>query len=313
MYVALFAAVCAAGVGEPVIKTPAPGGPVPQARLEAFDMDHDRAGTNHAFGPGSGSIFIFPYANDLHFRVSVGLPRAAALVRASLSHTMRGEAWTTFNDKTYPLVVYVDGKQVNRAYVEPVAQLPAGNTVLDLYAQLESQPFSGGVLALAFSDGSKVDLTLPAESPEMPVSAPLDGANMWLYELEARPPSVDAKDNRKWWKWKVMLGLANRQQVRAVRLTGLDGTVWAAGSKSPASARPLLVFHQGPGKEYLRNENTAGTAWPLKEPAVALQGPQLFMLYGERPKGTFPGARLQVEFVDGTSIETSMPALPWPR
>ncbi|MCX6803787.1 MAG: hypothetical protein NTY48_04430, partial [Candidatus Diapherotrites archaeon] len=130
----------------------------------------DKAGTQNVFGPGPD--FFGNVGNDFEWAVTLNLLSEKTIKSIIIKHIYPGskyeeQAWSTSSERVfgldlYPIVVFLNGTQVNNKYDEQIGPLPIGSTTLDLYGQIERSSFHGGTIDFVFTDGTTVSATIPA-------------------------------------------------------------------------------------------------------------------------------------------------------
>jgi hypothetical protein len=135
------------------------GTPAPFVGLNAFldQADDDRAGTQNVFEPGPG--FGGVHTSDWNWTASLEISQPKTVKSMLMVHHVPGEGWSTsaeyFGGKLlYPLVVFYQGRQMNRAYDNALGTYGPGVHTFQLYGQQETAPFAGAHLYVAFTDGT---------------------------------------------------------------------------------------------------------------------------------------------------------------
>jgi peptidoglycan hydrolase-like protein with peptidoglycan-binding domain len=154
--------------------------------VSLIDASSDKVSTT--FSPGFGVRLQDPNANDWHWRATLsGVASQKTITGISIVDENSGQAWSTSDNRYYPMVVYRSGVPmvVYRSVVPANSQygqtfnIPEGTTVLDLYGQPEAVLFPGGVATVTFSDGTSVSMTMSSSDIRQAVAtAPISGAIM---------------------------------------------------------------------------------------------------------------------------------------
>jgi hypothetical protein len=79
--------------------------------------------------------------------------------------------WSTSNSANYPLVLFINGKQLNSSYSFTQA-LVNGSRVITAYGQQEETAWNGGNIFITFTDGSSVFAPIQAYNVTPPVATP---------------------------------------------------------------------------------------------------------------------------------------------
>ena len=149
------------------------------ARL--VSANEDRVGTWTVFAPSSGNINS--KNSDWKWVLNISVPSNSNLMlkRITIKHNISGEIWSTgynnylqngeklydgYNEHPYPLVVVMNGLQLNKEYDQTLMTKPlsAGNNEFVLYGQAEYTSFVGGKIVVEFNDGTSVSNTIASSN-----------------------------------------------------------------------------------------------------------------------------------------------------
>jgi len=126
------------------------------------DASSDKAGIWNVFSPGTGRVNgNNPY--DWHWNATI---RTGGKVVSGIAISSGSSAWSSSDSGKYPLVMYVNGGQINYSY----AQLGKSTDpmTLDLYGQPENTTWTGGTITVSFADGTSASAQIPASSITIP-------------------------------------------------------------------------------------------------------------------------------------------------
>lgn len=182
--------VVASPASTPSASAPAPSNSSPSVTVSLVDGSSDKAGTFGVFGPGKGAQNNGnPY--DWHFTATINAAgKTIQSIRILSNDNWQG--WSTIDPGNYPMVVYVNGSQINHSYTS--LNLTANPTVLDLYGQPETTTWPGGNILVTFTDSTTATALIAASSvtiqtgvssvtKESYMANALDGIVAWLHAI----------------------------------------------------------------------------------------------------------------------------------
>lgn len=136
------------------------------ASIYVVHADHDRVGAWDEFYGGSGRVSGI--RNDFAFSMTADADGEVVIDSITIFHNSNGEVWSTSVDtvsvKPYPLVVTDKyGDQINTNYRSDLLYMEANSyEIFELYAQIETEQFNGGIVLFKFDDGSSKEISLDA-------------------------------------------------------------------------------------------------------------------------------------------------------
>ncbi|MES2215687.1 MAG: peptidoglycan-binding domain-containing protein [Patescibacteria group bacterium] len=297
------------------------------AAVSAYVADANTDKVGSGFGQSVGIGNNNPA--DWHFRASIKSEKRRSIKEIYIK-TSGGEGWSTTNNSSilgtgpYPIQVYYKDSALNNAYDQVISVDVNGTLNLDLYAQPESVPFRGGDIVVTFTDGTVVRGSVPSSSivPSQIACATSDSRCSTNPVINSVVTSVssylaDASSDRIGSGFGQSVGISNRNpadwhfvttvttdKARTIREIYIKsnryGEAWSTTNNSSligTGPYPLLVSE----KAY---ENTAfDQTIPLYDALVARLD-----LYAQPESTPFAGGSIVVNFTDGTSVQSSIPA-----
>lgn len=153
-------------VAVPPIATTTTSRPISILTASLISATDDKAGMWNVFGPGAGNPNGGSHGDnhDFIWNASLTIGESKTIKSIDMRHNSAGEYWSTMNSGAYPLVVFVNGTQVNSAIGQTIGTYSAGTINLTIYGQFETPTFSGGTLLITFTDGTTVSASVPASN-----------------------------------------------------------------------------------------------------------------------------------------------------
>lgn len=131
---------------------------------------------------------------------------------------------------------------------------------------------------------------------ELNLSSKKDYAGVWG---QFQPGTGNMNSNPADWEWQLKLNLAQAAKIHSITvLHNLPGEGWSTSSESffNKSLYPIVVFHNG---------SQINTAYD-QSLGVYPPGEHVFSLYAQKESTPFVGAKVFIEFEDGTLIKATI-------